>query len=172
MLVPRRALNGRHPATAQCTRGVERERRRLAEAETRESSERAFEAYGEPLENVTTFRYLGQVLTAGDDDWLEVVGKLGKSGKSWGKLSRILIREGAYPKVSGIFYKAVVQAVLMFGAETWVLTLMMERDLDSFQHRFTKDHWEATSETGGWEMGVPDFSGGNGGSGLRGDQKV
>ena len=60
----------------------------------------------------------------------------------------------------------------MFGAETWVLTLMMERDLDSFQHRFTKDHWEATAETGGWELGVPDFSGGNGGSGLRGDQKV
>ena len=33
-----------------------------------ESSERAFEAYEEPLENVTAFRYLGWVLTAGDDD--------------------------------------------------------------------------------------------------------
>ena len=40
--------------------------------------ERAFEAYGEPLENVTTFRYLGRVLTAGENDWLEVVGNLGK----------------------------------------------------------------------------------------------
>ena len=46
MLVPRRALNGRHPAKAQCARGVERKRRRLAEVETRESWERAFEAYG------------------------------------------------------------------------------------------------------------------------------
>ena len=33
-----------------------------------ESLESSFEAYGEPLENVTAFRYLGQVLTAGDDD--------------------------------------------------------------------------------------------------------
>ena len=45
MLVPRWALNGRHPATAQCVRGADQKRRRLAEAETRESSERAFEAY-------------------------------------------------------------------------------------------------------------------------------
>ena len=48
MLVPRRALNGRHPATYQCTRGAERKRWRLAKAEMIASSERAFEAYGEP----------------------------------------------------------------------------------------------------------------------------
>ena len=41
--------------------------------------ERYFEEYGEPLENVTTFQYLGRVLTAGDDDWLAVLGKLGKA---------------------------------------------------------------------------------------------
>ena len=105
------------------------------EAELREILERAFEAYGEPLENVTTFRYLGRVLTAGGDDWIAVVGNLGKAQKSWGRLSQILIREGADPKVSGKFYKAVAQAVLLFGAETWVLTPRMERDLDCFQHR-------------------------------------
>ena len=49
MLVPRLALNSRHHVMAQCVRGAERKRRRLAEAETRESSERAFEAYREPI---------------------------------------------------------------------------------------------------------------------------
>ena len=62
------------------------------EVETRESSEQAFEAYGEPIQNVLTFRYLGSVLTAGEDDWLVVIGNLGKAQKSWGQLSRILIR--------------------------------------------------------------------------------
>ena len=65
MLVPPSALNGRHPATAQCSRGAERKMWRLAEPELRESTERAFETYGEPLENVTAFKYLGRVLTAG-----------------------------------------------------------------------------------------------------------
>ena len=76
----------------------------------------AEEAYGEPIHNVSEFRYLGRVLTTGDYAWLEVVGNLGKVRKSWGRLSRILIREGADTKVSGNFYKAVAQAVLLFGA--------------------------------------------------------
>ena len=42
--------------------------RRLVEAELRDITERDFEAYGEPLENVTAFKYLGLVMTAGDDD--------------------------------------------------------------------------------------------------------
>ena len=87
MLVPRSTLNGRHPVTTQCARGAERKRRRLAEAELRESTERAFEAYGKPLENMTAFKYLGRVLTAGDDDWPEVLGNLSKARKSWGRLS-------------------------------------------------------------------------------------
>ena len=42
---------------------------------------------------------------------------------------------GADPKVSRHLYKAVAQAVLMFGAETWVLTPSIELALDSFQQR-------------------------------------
>ena len=91
--------------------GAEQKRRRLAEAETRESLERTFEAYGEPIQNVSEFRYLGRVLAAADNDLLAVVGNLGKARKSWGRLSRILIREGADPKVSGTFYKAVIQSM-------------------------------------------------------------
>ena len=68
MLVPCNALNGRHLDTAQCDRGAERKRRWLAEEELRDSTERAFEAYGAPLENVTAFRYLERVMMAGDDD--------------------------------------------------------------------------------------------------------
>ena len=52
MLVPRKALNGRHHATAMCKKGAERKRRRTMEAELRDSTERDFEAYGKPLETV------------------------------------------------------------------------------------------------------------------------
>ena len=71
-------------------------------------------------------------MTTGDYDWLAVVGNLGKERNSWGWLSRILIREGADPKVSGHLYKAVLQAVLLFRAEMWVLTPRTEQALDSF----------------------------------------
>ena len=81
---------------------------------------------------------MGRVFTAGDYDWPAVVVNPGKAQKSWGRLSWILSREGADPKVSGNFYKAVAQAVLLLGAETWVLTQRMERALDSFQSRVAR----------------------------------
>ena len=49
-----------------------------------ESSERAFQSYGELLENVTAFRYQGRVMTSGDDGWHAVVGNPQKVRKSWG----------------------------------------------------------------------------------------
>ena len=108
------------------------------EETTRESTEQAFEAYGAPIKNVKEFKYLGRVLTANDDDWPAVVGNLGKARRSWGRLLRVLGREGAYPKVSRAFYTAVTQAVLLFGAETWVLTTRMEKALESFQSRVAR----------------------------------
>ena len=74
-------------------------------------------------------------MTAGDDDWPAVAGNLAKARKSWGRLQEILRREGATPRISGEIFKAVVQQVLMFGAETWVVTPKMERALSGFLQR-------------------------------------
>ena len=136
MLVLWRDLNRKHHDTAMCRKGAERNRRRMAESELRESTERAFEAYGKPIEAVSSFKYLVRIMTAGDDDWPVVAGNLVKARKSWGRPARILSREGAGAdkRVSGTFIKAVVQQVILFGAETWVLTPQIERALESFMH--------------------------------------
>ena len=84
------------------------------------------------------FRYLWQLLTATDDDWLAVTGNIRKARVSWGRLARVLGREGADPKVSRSFYTSVTQQVLLFGAETWVLTRKMESALDAFQGRVAR----------------------------------
>ena len=93
----------------QCKKGAEQKRRRLAETETRENAERAFHAYGKPMEAVLEFRYLGRLLAATDDDWPEVAGNIQKARVSWGHLAWVLGREGTYPKVSRSFYTAVTQ---------------------------------------------------------------
>ena len=87
---------------------------------------------------MTAFKYLGRILTATDNDWTAVVRNLGKARGSWGRLSRVLGREGADSKVSTEFYIAVTQAVLLFGSETWVLTVWMENALDRFQSRVVR----------------------------------
>ena len=69
----------------------------------------AFEVYGQQIQSVPMFKYLGRVLTEGNDDWPSVAGNLVKARKSWGRLQGVLIREGATKRVSGNFFKAVVQ---------------------------------------------------------------
>ena len=67
----------------------------------------AFEIYGKQLQTVTSFKYLGRIMTAGDDNWPAVAGNLGKARKGWGRIRRILSREGADKIVLGDFFKAV-----------------------------------------------------------------
>ena len=105
------------------------------QAEGEAATERAFHAYRTKMREVTEFWYLGIILTNTDDDWPAVAGNLRKARVTWGRLARILGREGAHPKVSRNFYIAVTQQVLLFGAETWVLTKRMEAALDAFQGR-------------------------------------
>ena len=103
MLVPWQALNRRHPATAQRLKGSERKRQRMAEEEMQERADRTFQAYNIPLEMVTSFKYLGRVLTAVGKDWSAVVENLRKAQKSCAWMTMILRREGAKPRVLGIF---------------------------------------------------------------------
>ena len=90
------------------------------------------------MQSVKEFCYIGRILTSTDDDWTAVARKLQKARATWGRLARILGREGADPKVSRNLYIAVTQQVLLFGAETWVLTVKMEVALDAFQGRVAR----------------------------------
>ena len=86
------------------------------------------------MQTVSWFKYLGRILTEGDDDWPAVAGNLVKARKSWGRLHGILSREGATKRVSFNFFKTVVHQVLLFGAETWVVSPIMELELSAFIH--------------------------------------
>ena len=59
---------------------------------------------------------------------------LTRARQRWAQLSRLLVQEGATPRVSGNFYKAIVQSVLLFGSETWVWTKSMRLALRGFHH--------------------------------------
>ena len=62
---------------------------------------------------VTSLRYLGQVILAADNDWTALVGNFSPTREVWNRMIIILSREGTEPRMSGFFFKAVVQAVLI-----------------------------------------------------------
>ena len=68
-----------------------------------------------------------------DNDWLALIQNLTKAREVWRIMSRILRREGDRPQVFVFLLKSVVQSVLLFGAETWVVTSHMGRVLRILQ---------------------------------------
>lgn len=47
----------------------------------------------------------------------------------------VLAKESAPPKTMAMFYRAVVQAVFLYGSETWVTTSTMMKKLETFHHQ-------------------------------------
>ena len=51
-------------------------------------------------------------------------------------MGKLLSREGAEPRVSAMFYQVVVDKVLFFGADTWVLSEVVSRNLEGLHVGF------------------------------------
>ena len=95
-----------------------------------------FTVNGKPLERVRHFKYLGRILSDNDDDSICINENLKRARKRWNCIARILKVEGANAKCMSKFYLTVVQAVLLYGADTWVIK---KQDMD----RLRSFHWRA-----------------------------
>ena len=124
-----------HRNTTNCREGYERKVQHKAAVDAARALEQTFTAYGEELERVEVFKYLGRLLAYDDNDVQAVRASLKKARKCWGRISRVLRAENASPRVCGMFYKATVQAILLFGSETWNVTPAMQKRLEGFHTR-------------------------------------
>jgi len=77
----------------------------------------------------------------------------GRARYKWHKLSKLLTREGSNPRIFGMFHKAVVQTVLLFGCESWTVTDAVWNVLKGFCHRAARrmaDMMAHRGPGGGW----------------------
>ena len=77
------------------------------------------------FEEVGVFKYIGQVLNRTENDCLAVLCNIWAPRKVLGRLWKLLTQESADTITWEKFYRAVVQTVLLFGDETWVLLVVM-----------------------------------------------
>jgi hypothetical protein len=73
---------------------------------------------GEVLKKVESFRYLGRILAQDDEDVRAVRNQIKKAHGTWARVGQVLQADNTPPKVSAMFYKAVVQSVLLYSSET------------------------------------------------------
>ena len=104
------------------------------------------EEEAECIEVLNRFKYLVRLLDRSYNEWPEVLCIIRKARQVWGRLGKLLRREGGYPAVSEKFYREVVQAALLFGADIWVLTEAMIQRLYGVHVSFLRQvtHKQAT----------------------------
>jgi hypothetical protein len=130
------AMNmGKHQVTSTCKKGRGRRSNEMLQNKQAEAEKVTFRVYGEELERVKEFRYLGRILTEDDDDTKNIIEQLKRARQKWNSIAKILKREGANAKTMAKFYMAVVQAVLLYGAESWTITGKNWKRLRSFHKR-------------------------------------
>ena len=88
------------------------------------------------MDNVENFKYMGRSLEQTDNDWPDVRRNLMRAWRVWGRLGKMLRREGADPKVAAMVYWVVTQAVILFGSDTWVLLAKMDITVEGTHTRF------------------------------------
>jgi hypothetical protein len=124
-----------HQKTATCRKARGRRTHEEMQDKQADAEEVKFTVYGKELERVGEFKYLGRVLADDDDDTASIVGNIKKARQRWNCIANILKREGANAKTMAKIYMAVVQAVLLYGADSWAVSDKNLRKLRTFHHR-------------------------------------
>ena len=125
----------KHQRTEICRKGQRRRENERKQREQDASENVRFEVDGKAIERVKAFTYLGRTLSEDDNDTKCITDRIAKARAKWWRIAKILKSEGANAKIMAKFYKAVIQAVLLYGAESWVLTKENLRKLNSFHLR-------------------------------------
>ena len=81
-----------------------------------------FTMYGtDELRQVKVFKYLGRMVSSVDNNVPAMRHNLKRARKVWARFSRMLAQEAVPAPVAGMFYQAVVAAVLLYGSKLWNL---------------------------------------------------
>jgi hypothetical protein len=89
MQTERRALYGWHQHTQLCQNGWDKKVQHETAETARVALAQSSMAYGDELERVEFFKYLGRLLAYDNNDTQAMQGNLKKACKSWGQVSLI-----------------------------------------------------------------------------------
>ena len=106
----------------------------MKQEEQERASKVKFYVNGLPIQRVQQFPYLGRIFTESDNDSVYIQENLSNARRRWNCVAKILKTEGANAKCMAKFYITIVQAVLLYGADSWVVTKRDMNKLQSFHH--------------------------------------
>jgi hypothetical protein len=101
---------------------VERKLQRESVVHSALALHRQFLVHRDMLEHIEVFKYLGRLLVQDDNNAQAIRQQLQKAWGVWAHVGQVLRGENTAPRIAAKSYKAVVQAILLYGSKTWNLT--------------------------------------------------
>jgi hypothetical protein len=145
----------RHTRTKECAMGMARRQQQEAAVASALAFCCQFTVHGDALEKVEVFKYLGRMMAQDDKDVQAMRHQLRKARGTWARVRQVLRSKNTTPRVAAKFYKAGVQAVLLYGSKTWNLTKAVLAWLEGFHvratYRMAQVHWPRRVAGNQWE---------------------
>jgi hypothetical protein len=128
-------LYPRHWLSKECQVGVEKRQQREAVVTAALALHQQFTIHGNVLERVEVYKYLGRMMAQDNNDTQAVRAQLRKARATWAWVGKVLWGENTSPTVAAKFYLAVVQAILLYVSEKWVISPQDMAHLEGFHIR-------------------------------------
>ena len=84
---------------------------------------------------VAAFLYLYRKLAYNNSNWFDLYHNLWKARIRWAMVGGVVSKTGETVWAKGVLYKAVVQSVLLYGSEIWVVKGYIIKVLEGFPHQ-------------------------------------
>jgi len=125
----------KHKQTSTCMKNRTRRSNEIKQTLQAKGDKVRFSVNGKEIERVKKFKYLGRWFREDDSDTCSIKENIRKANGRWNCLANILKREGANAVCMGRFYLTIVQAVLLYGADSWAVEKRDLKRLESFHNR-------------------------------------
>ncbi len=113
-----------------------------------------FLVHGDVLGRIEVFKHLSCLPAQDDNNAQAIQQQLQKARGVWARVGQVLHGENTAPGIAAKFYKAVVQAVLLYGSETWNLTNLALARLKGFcvcgAYKMARKHRPKRDANGVW----------------------
>jgi hypothetical protein len=141
-------LYPRHRLSKECHIGVERQQQWEVAVTSALAIHQQFTVSGDVLERVEVYKYLERMMAQDDDVTQALRAQLRKARATWAWVGQVLWNEITSLFVASQFYQAVVQAILCFGSETWVISQTAMAWLNGFTSK-PRIEWQRCTSRGG-----------------------
>ena len=84
------------------------------------------------LEPVAAFMCLGHMVAYNNRGWMSLYQNLRNMQRRWEIVGKVVSKTGSTVQDRGVLYKAVIQLVLLYGSESWVVMGEMLNVLEGF----------------------------------------